>query len=159
MEQTTEKKQFRGFFGNYRHSVDAKGRVFIPSNYRKGLSSCFMLTKGLDRCLVAYSMEEWDKIAEVLGKIPFTDRSGREFARFFFSSAIDCEPDKQGRICIPQELREYAELEKDVCFTGAKTYVEIWNYDRWKSNSSVYDSNADVLAEKMQKYLGAGETE
>jgi MraZ protein len=103
-------------------------------------------------------MDEWDIITGKLDKIPFTDRDGRDFARFFFSNAIECEMDKQGRIGIPQDLREFAGLVKDVCFAGARNYVEVWDYGTWKDNSNVYDSNADELAEKMQKYLGLGDS-
>ena len=158
VEQEVEQRQFRGFFGNYQHSLDIKGRVFIPSKYRDGLASCFMLTKGLDGCLVVYSMKEWDTITVKLERIPITDKAGREFVRFFFANATECEMDKQGRIGISQDLRDYAGLVKDVCFAGARNYVEVWDYGKWKNNSNGYDSNADELAEKMQKYLGYGET-
>ena len=104
VERITEVKQFRGFFGNFQHSLDDKGRVFIPAKFKPGVTSGFMLTKWLDRCLAAYPMEEWDKMMDMLEYIPFTDRDGREFTRLFSSSAIDCDMDKQGRIIIPHPI-------------------------------------------------------
>jgi len=100
------------FYGEYQHSVDAKGRVIIPSKFREGLGEKFILTKGLDNCLFAYSLEEWSNLEAKLRSLPFTDKDVRAFVRFFFAGAAEVEVDKQGRILIPQNLREYAGLEK-----------------------------------------------
>ena len=144
---------FRGFYGNFKHSLDAKGRIAVPVKFRDGLGATFMLTKGNDECLVCYSHDEWNAIAEKLDNIPFTDREGREFARHVFGSAQDCEVDKQGRVNINEDLRAYASLIKDVCFVGMRKHFEIWDTERHKAASGKYDGHADVLAEKMQKYL------
>ena len=144
---------FRGFYGNFRHSLDTKGRIAVPVKFRGGLGELFMLAKGNDDCLVGYALDEWEAIAERLGRIPVTDREGREFARHVFGSAQDCEVDKQGRVNINEDLRAYANLSKDVCFVGVRRYFEIWDSDRYRSASGKYDGHADVLAEKMQKYL------
>ena len=159
MEQGENLKQFNGFFGNYQHSLDVKGRVFIPSKYRDDLTSGFVLTKWLDKCLAIYPRSEWEMITEKLKKIPFTDKAGRDFVRFFLGNATECEMDKQGRIGVTLELRNYANLDRDVIFAGAMNYIELWDQGCWKNNSSEYDGNADTLAEKMQKYLGLGESD
>ena len=153
MGDVTPTTRFKGFYGNIKHSLDTKGRIAVPVKYRDGLGATFMLTKGNDECLVCYSLEEWDAIAERLDRIPVTDREGREFVRHVFGSAQDCEVDKQGRVNINEDLRAYANLTKDVCFVGMRRYFEIWDTDRHKAASGRYDGHADILAEKMHKYL------
>ena len=155
VEGEARKNKSRGFYGNYQHSLDAKGRVFVPAKYRDGLGNSFMLTRGWDHCLVAYSFDEWDKLTESLAYIPFTDREGREFKRILFQQAVECEMDKQGRILINQELRSIANLSKEVCFLGSLDYVEIWDYEEWKHKYG----DADLRAESMQKYVFKGSKE
>jgi len=157
VEEETKNKQFRGFFSNYQHSLDDKGRVFIPKKYREALASIFMLTTGLDYCLIAYPMDEWEKFIDELDSIPYTDTDGRYFVRNFMSNAVECEMDKQGRIVIQQEQRNYAGLEKDVSIVGVGNHFEIWDSNRWKTNRDNYFGNLDALAEKMQKYLVRGD--
>ena len=153
VEQTNSVKQFRGFYGNYQHSLDVKGRVFVPSKFRDGLSPCFMLAKWLDGCLAAFPMSEFDEIDKKLKAIPFTNKAGRQFKDFFYNGASDCDIDKQGRINIPQDLREYAGLEKDVCIAGSSNYVKIWDYSKWKKSTDEYGENADALASGMDELL------
>ena len=137
------------FYGEYQHSVDAKGRVIIPSKFRDGLGEKFILTKGLDNCLFAYSLEEWSNLEAKLKSLPFTDKDVRAFVRFFFAGATECETDKQGRILIPQNLREYAGLEKDVYVIGVSTRVEIWDKAKWENYSSDENMSTENIAEKM----------
>ncbi|MDR1438606.1 MAG: division/cell wall cluster transcriptional repressor MraZ [Clostridiales bacterium] len=141
------------FYGNFKNSLDAKGRVFIPAKFREGLGTYFTLTKGFDACLVIYTMQDWETISELLESIPSTDREGREFKRHFFGNAIDCEMDKQGRIGISQDLREYARLTGDIGFIGMGKRIELWNWENWKANNSTYGDNAEVLSKAAQKYL------
>jgi len=131
------------FYGEYQHSVDAKGRVIIPSKFREGLGEKFILTKGLDNCLFAYSLEEWSNLEAKLRSLPFTDKDVRAFVRFFFAGAAEVEVDKQGRILIPQNLREYAGLEKDVYIIGVSTRVEVWDKSKWESYSGD-ENNGDA---------------
>ena len=147
------KTDFRGFYGNHQHSLDVKNRAFVPSKFKDGLGSRFMLTKGLDTCLFGFHDDEWKKVTTNLKEIPFTDGDGREFLRFFVGSAEDCEVDRQGRFGIPQSLRDYAQLTKDICFVGMMDHFEVWDSARWKEASGKYDAGADIHAEKMQKYL------
>jgi MraZ protein len=137
------------FYGEYQHSVDAKGRVIIPSKFREGLGERFILTKGLDNCLFAYSLEEWSNLEAKLKSLPFTDKDVRAFVRFFFAGAAEAEVDKQGRILIPQNLREYAGLEKDVYIIGVSTRVEVWDKSKWESYSGDENMSAESIAEKM----------
>jgi MraZ protein len=137
------------FYGEYQHSVDPKGRVIMPSKFRDGLGEKFILTKGLDNCLFAYSCDEWSSLEAKLKTLPFTDKDVRAFIRFFFAGAAECEVDKQGRALIPQNLREYAGLEKDVYVIGVSTRVEIWDKVKWENYSSNDNVSADKIAEKM----------
>lgn len=153
MELDETKKNFRYFFGNYYHSLDAKNRAFIPNKYKDALASGFIITKGPDACLVGYCDDAWDNMLSILSEIPMTDTEGRDFVRNFVGFAADCDVDSQGRFNIPQELREYGNLTKEICFVGAIDHFEIWNSATRKEASGKYDRNAEIHAEKMQKYL------
>lgn len=137
------------FYGEYQHTVDPKGRVIVPSKFREGLGEKFIVTKGLDNCLFAYSMEEWGNLEAKLKALPFTDKDVRSFVRFFFSGATECEADKQGRILIPQNLRDYAGLAKEVYIIGVSARIEIWNKENWESYCNDDQVSSDNIAEKM----------
>ena len=145
--------QIRGccimFMGEYSHSIDAKGRLIIPSKFRDQLGEEFVLTKGLDGCLSIYPMDEWTAFEEKLKALPLTNKNARTFSRFFVAGATSCELDKQGRILVPATLREFAGLEKDVVLTGNITRIEIWSKEKWAENSN-YD-DMDAIAEGMQE--------
>lgn len=135
------------FMGEYSHTIDAKGRLIVPSRFREQLGNEFVVTKGLDGCLFVYPNDEWKNIEEKFRNIPLTTKDARKFSRFFFAGAASCEVDKQGRILLPQVLRTFAELEKDVVFVGVLNRVEIWNKDKWQDTNS-YD-DMDEVAEHM----------
>jgi len=137
------------FIGEYRHSLDTKGRVIVPAKFRDGLGDKFVVTKGLDGCLFAYSKEEWTNFENKIKTLPLTNKDARAFVRFFFSGAVECEIDKQGRTLIPPMLRDYATLNKDLVIIGVSTRVEIWSQEKWDNYSEAEDLEADVLAEKM----------
>jgi len=139
------------FYGEYQHTIDPKGRVIIPSRFREGLSDKFIMTKGLDNCLFVYSPDEWSNLEAKLKNLPLSSKDARAFIRFFFSGATECEVDKQGRILVPQNLREYAGLEKDVYIIGVSTRVEVWDKDKWENYSEDESLSADKLAEKMEQ--------
>ena len=136
------------FMGEYSHSIDAKGRLIIPSKFRELLGDEFVLTKGLDGCLSIYPMDEWQAFEEKLKALPLTNKNARTFSRFFVAGATSCELDRQGRVLIPATLREFAGLEKDVVLTGNITRIEIWSKAKWEENSN-YD-DMDAIAESMQ---------
>ena len=141
------------FSGEYNHTIDTKGRLIVPSKFREQLGNEFMITKGLDGCLFVYSMEEWENIEKSFREKPLTSKDARKFMRFFFAGACSCEVDKQGRILIPTNLREYAGIDKDVVSVGVLSRVEIWSKDKWQ-DSSDYD-DMDEIAEHMAE-LGFG---
>lgn len=136
------------FIGEYQHALDVKNRMIVPVKLRDGLGSNFVITKGLDGCLYAYPMEEWRILEEKLKKLPITNKDARSFVRFFFSGACEVETDKQGRGLIPQNLKEYAGIEKEIVSIGVLSRVEIWSKEKWlKYNDS--DLDFDSIAEKM----------
>ena len=140
------------FIGEYEHSVDAKGRVIMPAKLRDDIGEKFILTKGLDGCLFAYSQKEWLNFEEKLKTLPLTNKNARDFVRFFLSGAIECEIDKQGRFLIPANLRAYGSLDKEIVILGVGTRIEIWNREVW--NQSGETISADEIAENMDKLLG-----
>ena len=135
------------FMGEYNHTVDAKGRLIVPSKFRELLGDEFVVTKGLDGCLFVYPNEEWQNIEEKFRNIPLTTKDARKFSRFFFAGAATCEVDKQGRILIPPVLREFADLQKDVVSVGVLNRIEIWSKDRWLDTNTYEDM--DEIAEHM----------
>ena len=137
------------FIGEYEHSVDAKGRLIMPAKLREEIGEKFVVTKGLDGCLFAYSQKEWLAFEEKLKTLPLTSKNARDFTRFFLSGAVECEIDKQGRFLLTGNLREFAGLEKDVVIIGVNTRIEIWSKEKWSGYSSDENINVDEIAENM----------
>lgn len=137
------------FFGEYQHTVDPKGRVIMPAKLREGLGEKFIVTKGLDNCLFVYSYAEWGSLEKELITLPFTDIDVRAFLRFLFAGAYECEVDKQGRILIPMNLREYASLDKDIYILGVSARVEIWQKEKWENYNINNNACAVKISEKM----------
>ena len=133
--------------GEYEHSLDAKGRLIMPVKLRQDMGEKFIITKGLDGCLFAFSQEEWLNFETKLKALPLSDRNARNFVRFFLSGATECEIDKQGRFLIPNNLRNAANLEKEVVIIGVGTRLEIWNKNIWEKCDE--DISADEIAENM----------
>jgi MraZ protein len=133
------------FMGEYEHTADAKGRLIVPSKFREELGDSFVITKGLDGCLFAYGSQEWKRVEEGLKALPLTNKSGRQFIRFFFAGATEAEVDKQGRILIPANLREYAGITKDVISVGVDTKVEIWSKERYNSMETSFEDMSDIM--------------
>ncbi len=113
--------------GEFQHSLDPKGRLIVPSKFREELGMRFIITRGLDGCLNAYSLVEWDKIESTFENLENGGKALRDFERWFFGGAAECEIDKQGRVIIPQHLREYAKITKDVVVIGNRSKIEIWS--------------------------------
>ncbi|HEY9062399.1 MAG TPA: division/cell wall cluster transcriptional repressor MraZ [Pseudobacteroides sp.] len=137
------------FSGEYQHSVDPKGRLIMPSKFREGLGEKFMITRGLDDCLFVYSMTDWESFETKLKSLPMTDNNARAFVRFFLSGATECELDKQGRILVPQNLRDYAGIDKDVAVVGVSSRVEIWDKDKWQKYICDVNANPNELAKNL----------
>lgn len=131
--------------GEYQHTIDPKGRVIVPARFREDLGDNFYVTKGLDGCLFVLSPKEWNRLQEKVSAMPISKARGLQ--RFFFSGAVEAQPDRQGRVLLPQALRDYALLKKDVTFIGASSRAEIWDTDRWISFNSTLTQ--DNIAEAM----------
>ncbi len=136
------------FIGEYSHTIDAKGRLIVPAKFREQLGDEFVVTKGLDGCLFVYENSEWRSFEEKLHELPITTANASKFTRFFLAGANSCEVDRQGRILIPANLREFAGLEKDVLLVGVGSRIEIWNKATW-AEKNVYD-DMDEVAENME---------
>lgn len=136
------------FTGEYHHNLDAKGRMIIPVKLREDLSGAFVVTRSLDGCLSMYRPEEWDVLERKLNSLPMTNEKARRLKRFLLGGAVSCELDRQGRILVPQVLRDQAELNKDVVLVGVGDHVEIWASEKWISDNDF--SDMDALASDME---------
>ena len=136
--------------GEYLHNMDAKGRVSFPTKLREILGETFYVTKTIDKhCLTVYPQEEWEKLSNKVAQLP--QAKSANIRRVLFSGAGELNPDKQGRVLIPQHLREYAGLEKDVAFIGTSNRAEIWDAQRWASfNAELDDSSLIAVMEELQ---------
>lgn len=141
------------FMGEYNHTIDAKSRLIVPSKFRDALGDEFVITKGLDGCLFVYDNKEWTAFEEKLKSLPLTNKDARQFVRFFLAGAANVEVDKQGRILVPANLREFAKLSKDVVLVGVASRIEIWSKEIWESSESFDDM--EEIAEHMAD-LGLG---
>ncbi|MFB0506990.1 MAG: division/cell wall cluster transcriptional repressor MraZ [Thermodesulfobacteriota bacterium] len=142
------------FRGRHEHTIDPKGRVSIPAKFREVLGKKYderLVITNFDGCLVAYPHEEWILLEEKASSLSMVKKETRAFMRFFYSSAIECTLDKQGRILIPQTLREYADLDKEVVLVGQLRKIEIWSKKRWSEEiikaHENFDQISDVLSE------------
>ena len=132
------------FLGEYQHSLDAKGRIILPSRFRAQLAQGLVMTRGADRCLWIMAKADWDAWAERLReRLGLGDPRARDFARLIFSGAHEAEPDKQGRIPVPENLRVHADLERDVTVIGAGPRVEVWQRERWEARRSEAETHME----------------
>ncbi len=137
------------FIGEYRHSIDDKGRVIIPVKFRPQLGENFIATKGLDGCLFLFPMEEWRDFEVKLASLKLGSKKARAVNRAFFGSASECQLDKQGRIIVPKPLRDYARLTKDICVVGVSERIEIWDAGIW-GNYNDPEISYSVLEEDIE---------
>lgn len=143
------------FRGEYQHTIDAKGRTIVPAKFREELGEVFFVTRGLENSLFIYPRESWENFEFKLRELPLSNKDVRAFVRFFMSGVVECSLDKQGRILIPQNLRDHAFLTKDAVFIGVLDRIELWDKDRWDDYTSSDVLNAESIAEKMSE-LGLG---
>ena len=135
--------------GEYKHTLDPKKRLSLPSKWRKELGSKLVVTRGLDNCLFVYPLKEWEKITEKIGQLPLGQADTRSFNRFFLSGAVEVEVDSVGRILVPDYLKEFGKLESSVVLAGIYDRIEIWDEKRWETYKSSIELQADALAEKL----------
>lgn len=138
--------------GKYQNSIDAKGRMIVPAKYREELGYRCVLTRGIDKCLYIYPMPQWEKFMEKLSKLPTADPNARAFVRHFYANAVECDIDKQGRMGIPQELREYANIEKELVTVGILDKIEVWSKSQWHDAEELTEMSPVDVAAKMAEY-------
>ncbi len=135
--------------GEYQHTLDTKNRITLPVKFKNELGKQIVLTRGMDKSLFIYSQKEWKVITDKLSKMSFTDENSRGFARFFLAGASVVDLDKAGRVLIPEHLKDFAKLSKDVVITGVQSRVELWDAKLWKSYSAKMEKDADMMAGKL----------
>jgi len=142
------------FYGEYEHTIDRKGRLIIPSKFREVFKEHyiekFYVTRGLDGCLFVFTEDEWKNQESKFKNMSFTKKESRKFNRFYFSGACDLACDKQGRILIPQYLKDYAVIKRDVIIVGVSNRIEIWAKDKWKD---FYDNTKDTFEDIAEKLI------
>ena len=141
------------FYGEYRHTIDEKGRLFIPSKFRVTLKEKFIekffVRRGLDQCLFVFTENEWNALTQKFKELPITQKNLRSFARLFFSGAFEATCDKQGRIIVPGNLIEYAQIRKDVIVIGVSNRFEIWDEKAWAGFSKDSLHSYEKIAEEL----------
>ncbi|WP_432664760.1 division/cell wall cluster transcriptional repressor MraZ [Wukongibacter baidiensis] len=137
------------FIGEYIYTIDKKGRINVPAKFRERLGETFFITKGLDNSLFVFPEAEWRNFENKLKQLPLTNRNARAFARLFFSGATECSLDKQGRVTIAQNLRDFGELEKEIAIIGVSSRIEIWSKNNWDKYNDSANISYDDIAEQM----------
>ena len=140
------------FMGTFYNSIDAKNRIIVPSKHRDELGGKCVVTKGIDTCLVIYSIKDWEAQVEKISQLPESDPDVRTFIRHFFGNAQECELDKQGRIVIPQELKQYAKLDKELVTMGAMKKIEIWAKEEWEKPDNEGNMDHESFGVALEKY-------
>ncbi|MFA5047740.1 MAG: division/cell wall cluster transcriptional repressor MraZ [Patescibacteria group bacterium] len=136
------------FVGQYSHNLDSKGRVAVPAKFRQQLKKA-VVTKGLDNCLFLYPQKEWDTLATKVANLPMDRAENRAFARSFLAGAMEVEFDKQGRIMLPDYLRQFANIHKNVIIAGLYNRLEIWNEDKWNKYKGESDKNYNDIVSTL----------
>ena len=137
------------FIGEYKHTIDEKGRLAVPVKFRAQLSGGAVVTRGLDNCLFLYTEEEWKNLAERLAKLPIGKANSRAFARLMLAGAMDVSLDKQGRVILPDYLRKYAAVGKNVVVARLYNRLEIWDEAKWEEYKSGTESSSGDIAEQL----------
>lgn len=138
------------FIGEYQHNLDEKGRVAIPAKFRKQLKGA-IITRGLDRCLFVFNKKEWEELAKKLMALPLAQANSRAFVRLMLAGAMEAPLDRQGRILVPDYLKQYAALKKQTVVTGLYNRIEIWDENEWQKYKSKTEASSDDIAEKLSE--------
>ena len=141
------------FYGEYKHSIDRKGRLILPAKFRDVYKESgverFFLTRGLDKCIFMFTEDEWRSQEQKFKNMPFTKQETRSFNRMFFSGAVDVAPDRQGRFIIPPYLKDYAHIKRDTVIIGVANCIEIWDRKTWEDLSASSSSSFEQIAENI----------
>jgi len=135
--------------GEYQHNLDIKGRMAIPAKFREKLGAGAIITRGIDNCLFVFANAEWEELAKKLMALPLTQANSRAFVRLMLAGASDVEIDNQGRILIPDYLRQYANLKKEAVITGLYNRIEIWDEKTWQTYKTKTENSSEAIAEKL----------
>jgi len=138
--------------GEYMHTIDTKGRVILPADFRQDLGETFFITKGLDGCLFLYGQAEWEALSAKLRQLPIAKPEARAFVRFFFAGARMLECDRQGRFLVPGNLRSYAGLRKDVVLTGVMNRAELWDRETWEKYTEEVNPAVSEIAGNLADF-------
>ncbi len=139
------------FIGEYNHAVDPKKRLALPSKFRNELGKTVVVTRGLDKCLFVYPLDVWQELAQKLGTMPIGESATRAFVRLMLAGATDVQMDAQGRVLIPDYLKDYAALDRDVIVAGLFNRLEIWDQEHWQEYKRDAEKNTDEIAENLGK--------
>lgn len=139
------------FTGEYTHNIDEKGRLAVPKNFREELHKGAVVTRGLDHCLFLYSKTEWEVLAKKLAALPFSQAHARAFARLMLAGAMEVSLDKQGRIVLPEYLRTYASVKKNVVVAGLYNRLELWDEAAWKKYTAQVEKQSTQIAEQLHE--------
>jgi len=137
------------FLGGFEHAIDDKGRLTVPAKFREELLSGIVITRGLDGCLWAYTRSEWEVLVSKIANLSAASRPTRNFSRFIFSDAFDSIPDRQGRVFIPQELRDYANIKNETVIIGVMNRIEIWDPAKWAEIVKEIESDPESMVSQL----------
>ncbi len=137
--------------GEFKHNLDDKGRIAIPAKFRTTLSDGAIMTKGLDGCLFMFGLSEWKILAEKLVKLPLAQSNSRAFVRLMLAGAVDARVDVQGRVLVPDYLRKYSKLKKQVIIAGLYNRIELWDADRWEKYKEKTEGSSEEIAEQLSE--------
>lgn len=140
------------FFGEHYHSLDEKGRIILPAKFRESLADGLFVTKSFDNCLLVFTRKDWFELVDKINSLPTTNTDVRNFQRFFIGSAVEGEVSRQGRISIPQSLREFAGLDKDVVIVGLANKLEIWAKERYEEYAANVGQSAAQIAQNLEQF-------
>lgn len=142
------------YTGEYRHALDSKGRLIVPYKFRSDLGSSFVITRGYEGCLCIYDNKSWTEFTDKLKALPYSSKDTRDIVRFFLGKAITAEPDKQGRVLLPENLRRLAGIEsgQDVVFLGCLDRIEIWSADRFdREDEDITEERISGISENLSR--------
>ena len=141
------------FLGQFAHTLDTKGRLAVPSRFRASLETGVVLTRGMDRCVTAYPIPVWEELAAKISALPMADANARQFRRMVFAQAANLDLDRQGRVVVPADLREFAGIEREAVVIGVHTSFEIWSPENWSTMQQAVDDDGDSIVSQLADVL------
>lgn len=141
------------FLSEFQHTIDNKGRIILPAKFREAFSDGLVMTKGFENCLFIFSKAEWPRVEEKIRSLALLRREARQLSRFFFGGAWEDTPDKQGRVMIPQNLRDYAGLEEEITVVGVSNRLEVWDREKWQQYIAEAQVSYEKTAEDLAEFL------